>query len=116
MTEVNYAEVRYMIRRKDGDAAWKTIAGELVAAPIQFHPADRPLADTAADFKARCGISLADAFATALAKEKKAETGHRPPEVQAAGERNKDQLAKVTIDQRSSDDQRAEAAFVSGAD
>ena len=73
MTEVNYAEVQYMIRRKDGDAAWKAVAGELVAAPIQFHPADRPLADTAADFKARFKISLADAFAAALAKEKKAE-------------------------------------------
>ena len=73
MTEVNYAEVQCMIRRKDGDAAWQTIAGELVAAPIQFHPADRALADTAADFKARFNISLADAFAAALAKEKKAE-------------------------------------------
>jgi hypothetical protein len=27
MTEVSYAEVQYMIRRKDGDAAWKMIAG-----------------------------------------------------------------------------------------
>jgi len=73
MTEVNYAEVQYIIRRKDGDAAWQTIAGELVAAPIQFHAADRSLADRAADFKARFKISLADAFAAALAKEKKAE-------------------------------------------
>ena len=73
MTEVNYAEVQYIVRRKDGDAAWQTIAGELVSAPIQFHPADRRLADTAADFKARFKISLADAFAAALAKEKRAE-------------------------------------------
>ena len=73
MTEVNYAEVQYIVRRKDGDAAWATIAGELRAAPIEFHPADRRLADTAADFKARFKISLADAFAAALAKEKKAE-------------------------------------------
>jgi predicted nucleic acid-binding protein len=73
MTEVNYAEVQYIVRRKDGDAAWQTIAGELVSAPIQFHPADRRLADTAADFKSRFKISLADAFAAALAKEKKAE-------------------------------------------
>ena len=79
MTEVNYAEVQYTIRRKDGDAAWQTIAGELVAAPIQFHPADRRLADLAADFKTRFKLSLADAFAAALAKEKKAElvTGDR---------------------------------------
>ena len=80
MTEVNYAEVQSMIRRKDGEAAWQTIAGELVAAPIQFHPADRRLADTAADFKARFKMSLADAFAAALAKEKKAELVTGDPE------------------------------------
>lgn len=73
MTEVNYAEVQYMIRRKDGESAWQTIAAELVAAPIQFHSADRALADLAADFKARFKMSLADAFAAALAKELKAE-------------------------------------------
>lgn len=73
MTEVNYAEVQYMIRRKDGDAAWRAIARELVAAPIEFRPADRQLADIAADFKARLKMSLADAYAAALAKEMKAE-------------------------------------------
>ena len=72
MTEVNYAEVQYIIRRKDGDAAWANIAGELQAAPIEFHPATRRLADLAADFKARFKLSLAAAFAAALAKEKKA--------------------------------------------
>jgi predicted nucleic acid-binding protein len=80
MTEVNYAEVQYMICRKDGDAAWQMIARELVAAPIQFHPADRPLAERAADFKTRFRISLADAFAAALAKEKKAELITGDPE------------------------------------
>ena len=83
MTEVNYAEVQYMIRRKDGDAAWQTIAGELVAAPIQFHPVDRRLADAAADFKAHFKISLADAFAAALAKEMKAELVTGDPEFKA---------------------------------
>jgi len=73
MTEVNYAEVQYMIRRKDGAVAWQAIARELIAAPIQFHPAERVLADTAADFKTRFKISLADAFAAALAKEKRTE-------------------------------------------
>lgn len=80
MTEVNYAEVQYMIRRKDGDAAWATIAQELKAAPMEFHPADRRLADTAADFKARFKISLADAFAAALAKEKRVELVTGDPE------------------------------------
>ncbi|HAB18652.1 MAG TPA: PIN domain-containing protein [Verrucomicrobiota bacterium] len=83
MTEANYAEVQYTIRRKDGNAVWQTIAGELVAAPIQFHPADRRLADLAADFKARFKLSLADAFAAALAKEKKAELVTGDPEFKA---------------------------------
>ena len=72
-----------MIRRKDGDAAWATIAGELKAAPIEFHPADRRLADTAADFKARFKMNLADAFAAALAREKKAELVTGEPEFKA---------------------------------
>jgi len=79
MTEINYAEVQYIVRRKDGEAAWQTIARELVAAPIQFHAADRVLADSAADFKTRFKIRLADAFAAALAKQQNAElvTGDR---------------------------------------
>jgi len=83
MTEVNYAEVQYIIRRKDGDSVWATIAGELAAAPIQFHPATRPLADLAAGFKARFRLSLADAFAAALAKDMKAELVTGDPEFKA---------------------------------
>ncbi len=83
MTEVNYAEVQYSIRRKDGDATWRTIAGELIAAPIQFHPIDRRLADLAADFKSRFRISLADAFAAALARELKVELVTGDPEFKA---------------------------------
>lgn len=80
MTEVNYAEVQYTIRRKDGETVWASIAGELLAAPIEFHAADRRLADVAAGFKARFRISLADAFAAALAKERKAELVTGDPE------------------------------------
>jgi predicted nucleic acid-binding protein len=80
MTEVNYAEVQYMIRRKDGDAAWAAIANELKSAPIEFHPADRRLADLAADIKSRHKLSLADAFAAALAKERKTELVTGDPE------------------------------------
>ena len=71
------------MRRKEGTAAWQTIAAELVAAPIQFHPADRRLADLAADFKARFKMSLAGAFAAALAKEKKADLVTGDPEFKA---------------------------------
>ena len=73
MSDVNYAEVQDLVRRRDGDAAWQTIASELAASPIEFHPTDRRLADLAAGFKARFRISLTAAFAAALAKEKKAE-------------------------------------------
>jgi ribonuclease VapC len=73
MTEVNYAEVQYIVRRKDGDAAWRTVAGELLAMPIEFHPADRTLADIAADLKTRFKLSLADALAAALAKTRNTE-------------------------------------------
>lgn len=83
MSEVNYAEVQYILRRAEGDAAWKAIAAELVAAPIEFHAADRRLADAAADFKTRHRLSLADAFAAALAKEKKAELVTGDPEFKA---------------------------------
>jgi predicted nucleic acid-binding protein len=80
MTEVNYAEVKYTILRKDGAEAWLEAAKILVALPIEFHPATRELGDIAADFKARFKISLADAFAAALAKEKKAELITGDPE------------------------------------
>ncbi len=73
MTEVNYAEVKYMLLKKDGPEAWEQAADVLKSLPIEFHPATRSLADTAASFKARFKLSLADAFAAALAKEKKAD-------------------------------------------
>ena len=83
MTEVNYAEVQYIVRRQDGDAAWQSVAADLQAAPLEFHPATRGLADLAAGYKARFKLSLADAFAAALAKEKKAELVTGDPEFKA---------------------------------
>jgi predicted nucleic acid-binding protein len=83
MTEVNYAEVKYIVLRKDGVARWTEVARDLPTLPIEFHPADRELADVAADFKSRFSLSLADAFAAALAKEKKAELVTGDPEFKA---------------------------------
>ena len=83
MTEVNYAEVKYQVIRQDGADRWAEIARELPTLPIEFHPATRALADLAADFKARHKLSLADAFAAALAKEKKAELVTGDPEFKA---------------------------------
>ena len=83
MTEVNYAEVKYMLIKKDGREAWAQVSEALKSLPIEFHPIARPLADLAADFKARFKLSLADAFAAALAKEKKAELITGDPEFKA---------------------------------
>ena len=80
MTEVNYAEVQYIVRRKVGDHAWTAIAGELNATPIEFHPIDRQLADLAAGLKARHSISLADACAAALALQRKTDLVTGAPE------------------------------------
>jgi predicted nucleic acid-binding protein len=83
MTEVNYAEIKYIVIRKDGKDRWKEVAKELPALPVEFHPATRSLADVAAEFKARYKLSLADAFAAALAKERKAELITGDPEFKA---------------------------------
>lgn len=80
MTDVNYAEVKYSIVKKDGAEAWEEAAKILQGLPVDFHSTTRALADTAADFKARFKMSLADAFAAALAKEKKAELITGDPE------------------------------------
>lgn len=80
MSDVNYAEVKYTLLKKDGKEAWEQAAEVLKSLPIDFYPTNRVLADTAADFKARFKISLADAFAAALAKEKKAELVTGDPE------------------------------------
>lgn len=80
MTDVNYAEVKYMIVKKDGAQAWEEAAKILEGLPIEFHSTTRALADSAADIKARFKLSLADAFAAALAREEKAEFVTGDPE------------------------------------
>jgi len=83
MTDVNYAEVKYSIVKRDGARAWQEAAQILAGLPIEFHPTTRAMADTAADFKARFHLSLADAFAAALAKETTAELLTGDPEFKA---------------------------------
>ena len=72
MTEINYAELKYIILKKDGANAWKNVERLLPTLPVKFHPAVRELSDLAADFKSRFTISLADAYAAALAKHRNA--------------------------------------------
>ena len=73
MTEVNYAEVQYIIIRRNGLAGWESAAASLVSLPIAFHPVTRELANIAAQMKVSHRISLADAFAAALAKNRRCE-------------------------------------------
>ena len=74
MTEVNYAEVQYTIRRKDGDGPWAETARVLESLPIEFHPITRALADVAADFKARYKLRVAgDEFGFALLCQRRGE-------------------------------------------
>ena len=83
MTDVNYAEGKYTIVKKNGAAAWGEAAKILQGLPIDFHSTTRALADTAADFKSRFTLSLADAFAAALARERRAELVTGDPEFKA---------------------------------
>jgi len=80
MTEVNYAEVKYITIRKQGRKRWEEISGELLALPLKFHPVTRQISEIAADVKAKCALSLADAMAVALAKTNKATVVTGDPE------------------------------------
>lgn len=83
MTDLNYAEVKYAILKKHGPSAWGEVERVLDGLPVRFVSISRVLADLAADYKARFRISLADAFAAALAKEQQAELLTGDPEFQA---------------------------------
>ncbi len=83
ITTVNWAEVLYRAQRKQGE--------EGVAAARQFAQtmrlvmvvADLALAEAAAEFKAAHKMSLADAFAAALAQREDAELVTGDPELTA---------------------------------
>lgn len=83
MTEVNYAEVKYILTRKDGSEAWEAAARILGGLPVEFHPADRELADLEAGIKACSRLSLARVFAAAPARKHRAELVTGDPEFKA---------------------------------
>jgi len=83
MTEINYAEVQYTIIRRNGLAGWESAAASLISLPIAFHPVTRELANIAAQMKVSHRISLADAFAAALAKHRRCELVTGDPEFRA---------------------------------
>lgn len=73
MSGVNWAEVCYRVEKRQGSVALAR-AGEFATnTPITIVPADRELAEAAASYKAADQLGLADAFAAALAKSRKAD-------------------------------------------
>lgn len=73
MSVVNWGEIYYSVMRGASPAMAEQKATEIAAMPVEIVPADLPLTQQAAIFKATHKMSYADGFAAALAKERKAE-------------------------------------------
>lgn len=73
ISAVNWAEVLYKMERKHGEAGLETARQFERTTPLEAVPVDRELAESAALLKNSHKLGLADAFAVALAKQKKAE-------------------------------------------
>jgi len=73
ITAVNWAEVLNRVTRKQGGNGLTTVRQLAANGPLHIVPVDAELADTAAAYKAADQLGLADAFAAALAKSRKAE-------------------------------------------
>ena len=73
ISAINWAEVLYKMERKHGKAGYETARQFERTTPLEAVPVDRELAEAAAFLKNAHGLGLADAFAAALAKSKKAE-------------------------------------------
>ncbi len=73
ISAVNWAEVLYISERKRGKAGLETARQFERTTPLETVPVDRELAESAATLKIKHGLGLADAFAVALAIQKKAE-------------------------------------------
>ena len=73
ISAVNWAEVLYRMERKQGNEGLETARRFEKTMPLDVAPLDRELAESAAHLKNEHDLGLADAFAAALAKSKKAE-------------------------------------------
>ena len=82
----NWAEVRYMVERKAGTGRWNEVRHKLLGLPVEIVPADQTLAEIAGEIKASGKMSLADCFAAALAKQKKADVYTGDPEFKGVEE------------------------------
>jgi uncharacterized protein len=73
ISAVNWAEVLYRMEHKHGKQGLETARRFEHTMPLDVAPLDRELAESAAHLKNEHDLGLADAFAAALAKSKKAE-------------------------------------------
>jgi predicted nucleic acid-binding protein len=73
ISAVNWAEVLYRMERKQGRAGGELARQFERTTPLEAVPVDRELAESAALLKNEHDLGLADAFAAALARSKKAE-------------------------------------------
>ena len=80
LSVVNWGEVFYGMWRAGGKDAAQSAAEDLARLPIELVDAGLHLTRQAAIYKATNKMSYADAFAAALAKEKKAELVTGDPE------------------------------------
>ena len=72
ISSVNWAEVGYQCIRRQGVAGWKFIQARLLEFPIEIVETDPSQTEKAAEFKAGHKVSLTDAYAAALAVQKRA--------------------------------------------
>jgi predicted nucleic acid-binding protein len=79
----NWAEVRYQVERKVGLDAWLRAREKLLGLPIEVVAADQELAEQAGQIKTHRKMSLADCFAAALARTRKADLYTGDPEFRA---------------------------------
>jgi len=82
----NWAEVRYIVERKVGVGKWRETRTKLLGLPIEIVAVDQMLAEQAGEIKVGGKMSLADCFAAALAKQKKADIYTGDPEFRAVEE------------------------------
>jgi predicted nucleic acid-binding protein len=73
ITAANWCEVLYRMQRKRGANGTEAAKRFERTMPLEVAALDRELAELAARFKSEHGLGVADAFAAALSKTKKAE-------------------------------------------
>lgn len=80
MCSVNWAEVGYIVIRKRGVTGWRKVQTLMADLPFGLVETSPELTDQASQYKAAHNMSLADAYAAALANIKKAELVTGDPE------------------------------------